>query len=90
MPPGDGDDFYRIHISGIGILVVDLIEIPPNTDYDLFLYSETLHQLGESRHMGQSPEHLEVFVLPGTYYLRVYPYDGRSDLPYWLHWQLRP
>jgi hypothetical protein len=89
LPSGDDNDVYRIEVAQAGTLVADLWDIPPGTDYDLFVYDKDRQKIGESREFGTEPEHIEVSVEPGKYYLRVNPYAGRSDQNYHLRWSLR-
>ena len=87
--PGDENDLYRIEVAQRGTLIVDLWDIPPGIDYDLFVYNEQEQKIGESREAGTKAEHIEVSVQPGKYYLRVYPFTGRSDQDYHLRWSLQ-
>ena len=89
LPNGDSNDIYWIHVDRDGTLVVNLKDIPPGTDYDLFVYNEQKQQIGESRRFGTAPEEVKISVHPGKYYLRVYAYAGHSDQNYHLMWALK-
>jgi hypothetical protein len=64
--------------------VLDLTNLPPGTDYDLLLYNAAGGELASSRNVGTAPEHIVRTVSAGRYYVRVYPYQGRSPQPYRL------
>jgi hypothetical protein len=65
-------------------LVLDLTNLSLGTDYDLMLYDASGDALAESRNLGTAPEHTARAVGAGRYYVRVYPYQGRSSQPYRL------
>jgi hypothetical protein len=65
-------------------LAIDLTNLPAGTDYDLVIYNAAGSQLAESRSDGTTPEHIVAAVTAGRYYVRVYPYQGRSSQAYRL------
>jgi hypothetical protein len=88
LPNDDPQDYHKIEVSNSGTLKVDLSNIPQGTDYDLYLYdSNNPVPIAESTQTNDS-ECIQYDVLPGFYYLRVFPYQGRSDDEYLLKWQL--
>ncbi|HBY94452.1 MAG TPA: hypothetical protein DEP84_10905 [Chloroflexi bacterium] len=89
LPAGDGDDYYLMLLSESATLVVDLTDIPREVDDDLFVYDGRGQRLGGSNNAGQASEHIELFLQPGRYFLRVHAYSGRSDQEYHLRWHVR-
>jgi hypothetical protein len=89
LPNGDNDDLYRMNVSALSRVVIDLTGVPAGTDYNLYLYryEQSLTLVGYSGELGTSNEHIEVDLAPGTYYVRVYPHQGRSGNPYSLTWR---
>jgi hypothetical protein len=65
-------------------LVLDLTNLPPGTDYDLVLYNAAGGELAASRNYGTTAERITRGVSAGRYYVRVYPYSGRSTQAYRL------
>ncbi|MBK9092476.1 MAG: SBBP repeat-containing protein [Anaerolineae bacterium] len=83
---GDPDDFYYIELSAGATLTLDLNNLPAGTDYDLLLYASTGGTpIAESRNTGIVAERIVKVITAGRYYIRVYPYAGRSDQAYRLH-----
>lgn len=87
--PGDTKDYYRIEITTLNPISIDLTDIPPETDYDLYLYDfEALQQqksLAKSAHFENRDEHITYQPLhTGIYFIRVCPYGGWSTSPYTL------
>lgn len=81
----DPDDFYFIELSGSATLTLDLNNLPAGTDYDLFLYASTGgNPIAQSRNDGVIPERIVKAITAGRYYIRVYPYSGRSNQAYRL------
>ncbi len=89
LPDGDNDDLYQMDVSAQSRVVIDLTAVPAGTDYNLYLYSydQSLTLVDYSGELGTSDEHIEVDLAPGTYYVRVYPFQGRSNEPYNLTWR---
>ncbi len=85
----DNDDLYRMDVSVPSRVVIDLTAVPAGTDYNLYLYryEQSLTLVDYSGELGTSDEHIEVDVAPGTYYVRVYPHQGRSENRYSLTWR---
>jgi eukaryotic-like serine/threonine-protein kinase len=88
LTAGDPQDIHRIEVERVGVIEVRLSEIMPGADYDLYLYDVTGALLAASVEHGNLPEWIEQPVMPGAYYIRVYPFDGWSDEPYILRWRL--
>ena len=82
---GDPDDYHFVDLAATTTLVLDLTHLPAGTDYDLFLYSTTGGSpIAQSRNTGTAPERISISLAAGRYYVRVYPYTGRSSQPYLL------
>jgi len=77
---GDADDYYYIDVSSLHPISIRLGHIPAGTDYDLFLYDRTGTKMKESRRRGSTDEHIDhTPARTGRYYIRVYPFSGRSN-----------
>ena len=60
--------------------VIDLTNVPAGTDYDLSLWNPSHVLVAESRNSANSNEHIiHAPAQTGRYYVRVYPFSGRSD-----------
>lgn len=82
---GDPDDFYYIDLSAGATLTLDLTNLPAGTDFDLFLYNAGGgNPIAQSRNTGTVPERIVKTITAGRYYIRVYPYTGRSQQVYRL------
>jgi hypothetical protein len=68
---------------------VRLFDLPPGTDYDLFLYDGGRTRIGASRAPDDEDERIRVAVQPGAYYIHVFPLTGRSDRAYRVNWFVR-
>jgi len=86
-------DYYKLEVPDLGILTLDLTNIPVDTDYDLMLYDDERHWLAGSHNPGNDDEYISHPALwPGTYYILVEPFGNFSDQfqPYRLtaHFQI--
>jgi hypothetical protein len=81
---GDPDDYYYLDLAAAATLSLDLTNLPAGTDYELVLYNAGGGQLADSRNGGTTPERIVRTLAAGRYYVRVYPYSGRSSQPYRL------
>jgi hypothetical protein len=81
---GDPDDYYFVDLAAATTLVLDLTNLPSGTDYDLVLYNAVGGELASSRNVGTAAERITRAVSAGRYFVRVYPYSGRSTQPYRL------
>jgi subtilisin-like proprotein convertase family protein len=96
LPNGDNDDFYQIEVQAESQVVITLDgpdeteDNPTAPDYDLYLYAQDLSLVTQSAISGTSDESITITVAPGTYYIRVYPFEGRSDEPYTIDWRQAP
>lgn len=91
----DSDDYYRIEVDRSGILVAELWDIPPGSNFDLFVY-DCQSTPGDCRRLGRSQsdsprERVETPIAPGRYYIRVWLQTGSppSDSAYRVTWSLR-
>ena len=79
------EDYYRFDLMGNAKVEITLSNIPEGKDYDLDLschdnrrYSESdsVSLVKQSRKASNTTEKINIEVGPGTYYLRVYPYEN--------------
>ncbi len=83
--PGDPDDLYYIDLPAACQVTIDLTNVPAGTDYDLSVWDSNREFLASSRRSGNANEQIAWAAAAGTYYVRVWPSSGRSDLqPYHL------
>ena len=87
--PGADDDLYRIVMTRPAIIDVDLWNLPPGTDYDLYLYDRTGTIVAQSQQFDTDPEHITVDLAPASYYIRVHPDQRRSPQAYLVRWFVR-
>ncbi len=74
LPVGDPDDYYRIQLNNESVVTVDLFDMTPGSDFDLYLYDENLETVAISRNSGTANEQITPrIVSAGTYYIRIYP-----------------
>ena len=82
---GDPNDYYFVELPAGTTLTLNLTNIPAGVDYDLLLYDVTGGDpIAQSRGYGTTPEHIEMALESGRYFVRVDPYQGRSLQPYRL------
>lgn len=84
----DDVDYYSYDTWGKGTLKIELIGIPSNCDYDIELYHmgnslnskcESSELVGSSKHSSNLDEKIELSVIPGTYYVKVFSYKGYDE-----------
>jgi hypothetical protein len=84
----DTDDYYYFTPTTTDEVTVELTNIPAGRDYDLWIYSYdgTYGVVEHSTRTGNADEDLAFVPMAGkTYYVRVMPYSGFSDIqPYYL------
>lgn len=84
------EDYFRFDLMGNAKIDISLKNIPENCDYDLDLYvhnnskyagkdKDSVSLIKQSRYASNSSERIFIEVGPGTYYLRVYPYNNTFD-----------
>ena len=81
----DKGDCYRIEIATLNPISIDLTSIPPETDYDLYLYDlQQRDPLTYSVEIGE--DHISSYQPPhtGIYIIYVYAFEGYSTIPYTL------
>jgi len=89
--PGPGDynayiwttsdeDWYRLNVSTLGPIVIDLKNMPSGTDYDIEFYTAAGLRVGGSWMGGNADERI-VFqpVQTGQYYVVIYSFSGSSQ-----------
>jgi hypothetical protein len=77
--PGGDDDYYKFVISTGGAITITLSNLP--ADYDLRLYSADGHSwFAISENASTNSETISRTLSSGTYYARVYGYNGAYDL----------
>lgn len=73
-------------------IVIELKNIPPSTDYDLYLYDSSYQEIASSKKSGNADESIYYATcIPGTptYYIQVKPFAGYNpSAPYRLRLQL--
>jgi len=85
----DGNDFYCFYVYQPGLVTFDVDAVQSGSDLDavLELYDEYGTSLDYSDDMDGYDPYLEVYLLPGLYYLEVKGYASTSigwyDL--WIH-----
>ena len=80
---GDSDDWYVINLARAASVSLELT-VPTSVDYDLYLYrqvSGVLQLEAKSDQYGHGVTESISYPAdaPGPYYIRVFPYEGRSD-----------
>lgn len=70
------NDYYKFVISTAGTITVTLSTLP--ADYDLRLYRNN-SQVGISQNSGTTSETINYTASAGTYYARVYGYNGANN-----------
>ncbi len=70
------NDYYKFVISTAGTITVTLTTLP--ADYDLRLYRNNT-QVGISQNAGTANESISINASTGTYYARVYGYNGANN-----------
>jgi hypothetical protein len=74
------DDYYYIDLETPGTVTLDLTDIPPGADYDIYLYDENKTLKCYSNRGGNLPEHAECHLgSSGRYYVWVHPYAGCNE-----------
>lgn len=81
---GDPDDYFYLDLAAATTLVLDLTNLSAGTDYDLVLYNAAGGEVVASRNYGTAAERIARGVTVGRYFVRVYPYSGRSSQAYRL------
>lgn len=74
-PSGD-NDYYKFVITTGGTATITLTTLP--ADYDIRLYNSSGSQLAISQNGGTSNETISRTYTAGTYYVRVYGYNGAN------------
>ena len=74
------DDYYYIDLETPGTVTLDLTSIPPDTDYDIYLYDENETLQCYSNQSGNRDEHVTCHLTQsGRYYVWVYPFTECDD-----------
>jgi hypothetical protein len=76
----DPNDYYYFIPESTAQVLIQLTDIPQNTDYDLYLYDVPQPTyLKRSANSGNVDEKITFFPVPGRkYWVRVYPFEGSS------------
>ncbi len=78
ITPGSDNDYYKFVITTGGTATITLTTLP--ADYDLRLYaSNGTSVLAVSQNGGTNSETISATFAAGTYYLRVYGYNGANN-----------
>ncbi len=75
--PGDEQDFYAVTVDAPQMLTVELSGLASDVDVEL-LDGDGSTVLASSLNPGREDEWLEWSLMSGTYYVRVYVFDGQS------------
>ena len=76
----DDLDFFYLEIDTPQIIELSLTDIPPETDYDLYLVTGEEDLLADSSNTGQQEEHIEYTTSSvGVFYVVVLPFDNFSE-----------
>lgn len=78
------EDYYRFTLTKESEVDLLLLNIPYSTDYDLELYDYSGDVIDGSYNGGNDDESIYQILDAGTYYIRVYTYDGCSEDEYRL------
>jgi hypothetical protein len=80
-------DFFRVNVEQTATLQIDLTNLPPNSDFDLYLYNETGLPQGVGSQSGSQNEQIRVSATPGRYFIGVYAIvDDPNSTTYTLRW----
>jgi hypothetical protein len=72
-------DYYRINVTSLGTIQIDLTEVPLGNDYDVALYNSTLQYMAGSDASGNSDEQILFHpVNTGYYYILITSASGSS------------
>lgn len=71
------NDYYKFTFTTGGTISVNLSTLP--ADFDLRLYNSAQTQVGISQNSGTTAETINYTVAAGTYYARVYGYNGARN-----------
>ena len=88
----DDIDFFSFEIETPQTVVLSLTDIPPETDYDLYLVTGEEDILGDSSHPGHQDEYIEYTTSSvGVFYVLVLPFENFSPTEtYTLRLELSP
>ena len=89
LPAGDPNDYYRFVLTTQSVVTVDLFNISPGSEFDLYLYNSVPTELAASRNNGNANERIGPTTLaPGTYYIRIFPdpTEPGGNRTYQLRW----
>jgi hypothetical protein len=76
----DDIDFFYLEIDTPQIVELSLTNIPPETDYDLYLVTGEEDLLADSSNTGQQEEHIEYTTSSvGVFYVVVLPFENASS-----------
>jgi hypothetical protein len=89
-PIGQDDELHAAPVGAPSIFVATIGTLPPEVDYDLYLYDASGQIVERSTEPGNAAERIEVELPTGEYTLRVHFYNGPPNIPYDLQWQWAP
>ncbi|MFZ6010230.1 MAG: T9SS type A sorting domain-containing protein, partial [Bacteroidota bacterium] len=75
--PVNDQDYYRFTITTGGTITITLQTLPG--DYDIILYNGSQTQVGISENGGTSNETINYTAAAGTYYVRIYGWNGANS-----------
>ncbi|EOD01149.1 PPC domain-containing protein [Caldisalinibacter kiritimatiensis] len=80
----DDEDYYKFTLSGEAEVDIQLTSIPSGNDYDLKLYDDNYDKIDSSTAGGNDSDEIIQTLDEGTYYIKVYSYDGFGEDTYRL------
>ena len=88
----DDIDFFSLEIETPQTVVLSLVDMPPEADYDLSLVTREEDVLADSAHPGQQDEYIEYTTSSvGVFYVLVLPFENFSPSEtYTLRLELSP
>lgn len=76
----DNEDWYSVTVPNQESLQIGLQHIPQGCDYDLYVYDSSGNSVVASVYGGNTDELIDTQFNQGTYYIRVIPYSGYSEV----------
>ena len=77
ISPSADKDVYKFTITNGGTITISLTNLP--ADYDIKLFNGSQTQVAVSQSSGTTSEAINYTALSGTYYVRVYGYNGANS-----------
>jgi hypothetical protein len=78
------NDYFMFTVSATSSVTIQLSNIPSGCDYDLELYDSSNTRKANSTAGSNNPESIAISLTSGTYYIKIYSYQGSSTSFYRL------